>query len=51
VYNAIGQIVEVKTVMPNQTMAVGASYKPGTYIGVIRQGKEKFTIRLVKQSQ
>jgi hypothetical protein len=51
IYDAIGQIIEIKSLAPNQTMQVGANYKPGVYIGIIKQGKEKLTIRLIKQSQ
>ena len=51
IYDGLGKLVEVKTVVANQTLVIGSLYRPGIYVAVIQQGKERFIIRLVKQSQ
>ncbi|MFL5741115.1 MAG: HYR domain-containing protein [Flavisolibacter sp.] len=49
VYDVLGKVVEVKTVLPGQTFSVGAFYKAGVYVAELRQGDKKSTVKLVKQ--
>jgi hypothetical protein len=50
VYNAIGMVVEKREVTSEEKIVLGNSYRPGTYIVELRQGKERVTIKLIKQS-
>ncbi|WP_066405688.1 family 10 glycosylhydrolase [Flavisolibacter tropicus] len=50
VTNADGKVLEVKHgVASNGVMRIGQAYRPGTYFLEVRQGKEKQTLKLVKQ--
>jgi hypothetical protein len=50
VYDLMGRVIESKSSLhSNQTLRVGASYKPGIYMVEIVQGEQKQTIRLIKE--
>jgi uncharacterized lipoprotein YddW (UPF0748 family) len=50
VTNADGKVVEVKHgIASNGLLRIGQTYRPGTYFLEVRQGKEKQTLKLVKQ--
>ena len=49
VYDLQGRVVETKpSLQSNQTLKLGASYRPGVYLVQIKQGKQIQTIRLIK---
>lgn len=51
VLDNLGRVVEARNgVAPNTTFTLGAAYRPGIYHLEVRQGSERKTIRLVKQS-
>lgn len=48
--NADGKVLEVRHgIAPNSILRVGQDYRPGTYFVEVRQGKEKQTLKLIKQ--
>ncbi|MEJ7769939.1 MAG: malectin domain-containing carbohydrate-binding protein, partial [Chitinophagaceae bacterium] len=52
IYDNVGRLVEVKSgVAVNSSFQVGANYLPGTYYAEVFQGKDKLTLKLIKQSQ
>jgi hypothetical protein len=51
VRDMLGRVVEkVSSVYSGQTVRLGANYSPGTYFAEVIQGKNRKTIRLVRQS-
>jgi hypothetical protein len=52
VTDIMGRLVEVrKGLSANGTLTLGASYRPGSYIAEVLQGKEKVILKLIKQSE
>jgi hypothetical protein len=50
VLDAVGRLLTIRSnVPPNSTVLIGHNYRPGIYYVEAFQGKEKLTIRLVKQ--
>lgn len=49
--NAMGRLMEVRTVSSGQTVQIGANYQHGIYYVEAVQGKEKTSVKLVKQSR
>lgn len=48
--NADGKVLEVRHgIMPNSILRIGQAYRPGTYLIEVHQGKEKQTLKLIKQ--
>lgn len=48
VIDALGRVVEIKEVIPNQTISIGATYRPGIYIVQAVQGELRKEIKLNK---
>ena len=48
VTNLLGQLVETRTIMSNQLIQIGESYKTGTYFIEVRQGLERRQLKLIK---
>jgi hypothetical protein len=51
IFNAVGKVVEVRIISPNETITLGAMYRPGVYFAEVIQGKHKASIKLVKQPE
>jgi len=50
VLDAVGRVLTIRSnVAPNSTVLIGQNYRPGIYYLEAFQGKQKLTIRLVKQ--
>ena len=48
--DAAGRVVELRpAIPPNGALTIGQNYRPGIYFAEIVQGKEKVTVKLVKQ--
>lgn len=51
VVDAAGRTIESRSnIATNNTLQIGATYRPGVYIVEAVQGKERVTLRLIKQS-
>jgi len=50
VINVNGQVVEVRKINSVQTFKIGENYKSGIYLVEVIQGRERKTIKLIKQS-
>jgi hypothetical protein len=50
IYNAVGKVIEAKTMVAGQAITLGASYRPGIYFAQLTQGRETVRIKIVKQS-
>lgn len=45
-----GRLIEARNnITPNKTLQIGSNYVPGTYYVLVVQGKERLTLRIVKQ--
>lgn len=48
----IGRVIEQRTDIPaNSTIQLGGHYHPGVYLAEFLQGKDKVTIRLIKEGK
>jgi len=51
VTDVAGRLIEVKTnIAANSTLQLGKGYQPGTYFAEVIQGKEKISLKLIKQA-
>jgi len=51
VVDGLGRTIEIrKGIAANSTLQIGATYRPGVYIVEAVQGKERVTLKLIKQS-
>ena len=52
VFDATGRLIETRrSVNLNETFQMGERYRPGTYLMEVVQGREKKTVKLIKQSE
>lgn len=49
VLDVTGKIIEQKILAANQNIQLGGSYKPGLYYAEVVQGREKASVKLIKQ--
>ncbi|MFL5787890.1 MAG: T9SS type A sorting domain-containing protein [Flavisolibacter sp.] len=49
VYNVSGKMIDAKTVVTDQLIKLGDTYRPGIYFAELIQGHRKVTIKLIKQ--
>ena len=50
VLDAFGRIVETKSrIVPNSTFNIGYNFKPGAYLVEVIQGKQRQTLKLIRQ--
>lgn len=49
VFDNTGRALEIRKVRANETIQIGASYLPGIYFAELTEGRQRVTVKLIKQ--